>query len=43
MQPMAHMVGPMLTAMVILAAPAGVIFVGLMVMSWRRRNGDESR
>ena len=43
MQPMAHMVGPMLTAMAILAAPAGVIFVGLMVMTWRRRNGDEPR
>jgi hypothetical protein len=40
---MAHMVGPMLSAMIILAAPAGVIFVGLMVLSWRRRSGDDPR
>jgi hypothetical protein len=43
MQPMAHMVGPMLTAMIVLAAPAGVVFVGLMIMSWRRRDGRERR
>ena len=41
MQPMAHMVGPMLVAMIVLAAPAGVIFVGLMLMSWRKRKGDD--
>lgn len=41
MQPMAHMVGPMLTAMLVLAAPAGVIFIALMVMTWRKRNGDD--
>ncbi|MEP7066475.1 MAG: hypothetical protein ABI889_10615 [Gemmatimonadota bacterium] len=42
MQPMEHMVGPMLVAMIVLAAPAGVIFVALMVMCWRKRNGGES-
>jgi hypothetical protein len=36
------MVGPMLAAMVVLAAPAGVIFIGLMVMSWRKRKGGDS-
>jgi hypothetical protein len=41
MQPMAHMVGPMLAAMIVVAAPALVIFVGLMVMCWRKRNGDD--
>jgi hypothetical protein len=41
MQPMAHMVGPMLTAMIVLAGPACAIFVGLMIMSWRKRNGDD--
>jgi hypothetical protein len=41
MQPMAHMVGPMLAAMIVLAAPAGVIFIGLMIMSWRKRKGGE--
>ena len=40
MQPMAHMVGPMLTAMLVLVAPAAVIFVGLMVMTWRKRHGS---
>jgi hypothetical protein len=40
MQPMEHMVGPMLTAMIILAGPAAVIFGGLMVISWRKRKGD---
>lgn len=43
MQPMAHMVGPMLGAMIVLAAPAGVIFIGLMVMTWRKRHGDDAR
>lgn len=42
MQPMAHMVGPMLVAMIVLAAPAGVIFTGLMVMSWRKRNDSDA-
>jgi hypothetical protein len=42
MQPMAHMVGPMLAAMIVLAAPAAVVFVGLMIMSWRKRRGDSS-
>lgn len=42
MQPMAHMVGPMLTAMIVLAAPAGVVFIGLMIMSWRKRRGDDT-
>jgi hypothetical protein len=37
---MAHMVGPMLAAMIVLAAPAAVIFIGLMVMSWRKRKGS---
>lgn len=41
MQPMAHMVGPMLAAMIVLVAPAGVIFAGLMFMSWRKRHGDD--
>jgi hypothetical protein len=40
MEPMAHMVGPMLAAMIVVAAPACVIFIGLMVMSWRKRKGD---
>jgi hypothetical protein len=40
MQPMAHMVGPMLAAMIVVAAPACVIFIALMVMSWRKRKGD---
>ncbi|HLB09384.1 MAG TPA: hypothetical protein VK617_07600 [Gemmatimonadaceae bacterium] len=40
MQPMAHMVGPMLAAMIVLAAPAAVVFVGLMIMSWRKRRGE---
>jgi hypothetical protein len=40
MQPMAHMVGPMLAAMVVLVAPAAVIFVGLMIMTWRKRGGS---
>jgi uncharacterized protein (DUF2062 family) len=39
---MAHMVGPMLAAMIVLAAPAGVIFVVLMIMSWRKRKGSDS-
>jgi hypothetical protein len=30
----------MLAAMIVLAAPAGVIFIGLMVMSWRKRKGS---
>jgi hypothetical protein len=42
MQPMAHMVGPMLVAMIGLAAPAAVVYVGLMIMSWRKRQGDGS-
>lgn len=42
MQPMAHMVGPMLGAMIVVAAPAGLIFVGLMIMSWRKRNGNDA-
>jgi uncharacterized protein (DUF2062 family) len=42
MEPMEHMVGPMLRAMIILAAPAGVIFVCLMVMSWRKRHGSDA-
>lgn len=42
MQPMAHMVGPMLTAMIVLAAPAGVVFIGLMIMSWRKRHGGDA-
>ena len=42
MQPMAHMVGPMLTAMIVLAAPAGVVFIGLMIMSWRKRRGGDA-
>jgi hypothetical protein len=42
MQPMAHMVGPMLAAMIVLAGPAAVVFVGLMIMSWRKRRGDGS-
>jgi hypothetical protein len=41
MQPMEHMVGPMLAAMIVVAAPACVIFVGLMLMCWRKRNGDD--
>lgn len=41
MQPMAHMVGPMLGAMIVLAAPAGVVFAGLMIMCWRKRNRDD--
>ena len=43
MQPMAHMVGRMLRAMIILAAPAGTVFVGLMVLTWRKRRGDDAR
>ena len=39
---MANMVGPMLMAMIVLAAPAGVIFVGLMIMCWRKRKEDEA-
>jgi hypothetical protein len=42
MQPMANMVGPMLAAMIVLAGPACAIFVGLMIMSWRKRNGDDA-
>jgi hypothetical protein len=42
MQPMAHMVGPMLAAMIVLAAPAAVVFAGLMIMSWRKRHGEGS-
>lgn len=42
MQPMAHMVGPMLAAMVVLAGPAAAVFAGLMIMSWRKRRGDGS-
>jgi hypothetical protein len=42
MQPMAHMVGPMLAAMIVVAAPACVIFVCLMVMTWRKRKGGDS-
>ena len=41
MQPMEHMVGPMLAAMIVVAAPACVIFVGLMLMCWRKRKGDD--
>ena len=41
MQPMEHMVGTMLAAMIVVAAPAGVIFVCLMLMCWRKRNGDD--
>ncbi len=41
MQPMEHMVGPMLMAMIILAGPAAVVFAGLMVISWRKRKGDQ--
>lgn len=41
MQPMEHMVGPMLWAMIVLAAPAGVVFIVLMIMTWRKRNGDD--
>jgi len=41
MQPMAHMVGPMLAAMVVLAAPAAVIFIGLMIITWRKRDGTD--
>jgi hypothetical protein len=26
--------------MIVVAAPACVIFIGLMVMSWRKRKGD---
>lgn len=40
MQPMARMVGPMLSAMIVLAAPAAVIFAGLMVLTWRKRKND---
>ncbi|MEP7086424.1 MAG: hypothetical protein ABI884_03730 [Gemmatimonadota bacterium] len=43
MQPMANMVGPMLKAMIILAAPAGVVFAGLMIMSWRKRRGGDAQ
>ncbi len=43
MQPMANMVGPMLKSMIILAAPAAVVFVGLMIMSWRKRSGSNVR
>jgi hypothetical protein len=39
MQPMAHMVGPMLAAMIVIAAPACLIFTGLMVLTWRKRRG----
>jgi|GEM_PF-1666726 hypothetical protein len=42
MQPMAHMVGPMLAAMIVLAAPAGAIFIGLMIITWRKRNGTDA-
>jgi hypothetical protein len=42
MQPMAHMVGPMLAAMIVLAGPAAVVFAGLMIMSWRKRRGGGS-
>jgi hypothetical protein len=42
MQPMAHMVGPMLAAMIVLAAPAGAIFIGLMAITWRKRNGTDA-
>jgi uncharacterized protein (DUF2062 family) len=42
MQPMANMVGPMLAAMIILAAPAGVVFSVLMVMTWRKRRGSDA-
>ena len=41
MQPMEHMVGPMLTAMIILAGPAAVVFAGIMVITWRKRKGDQ--
>jgi hypothetical protein len=41
MQPMEHMVGPMLAAMIVVAAPACVIFAGLMLMCWRKRKGDD--
>jgi hypothetical protein len=41
MQPMAHMVGPMLVAMIVVAAPACVIFIGLMFMCWRKRKGGD--
>jgi uncharacterized protein (DUF2062 family) len=41
MQPMEHMVGPMLAAMIVVAAPACVIFVALMLMCWRKRNGSD--
>jgi hypothetical protein len=37
---MARMVGPMLSAMIVLAAPAALIFVGLMILTWRKRKND---
>jgi hypothetical protein len=41
MQPMAHMVGPMLAAMIVVAAPACVVFIGLMLLCWRKRKGGD--
>ena len=40
MQPMAQMVGPTMAVMVVLGAPACVIFVVLMVLTWRKRKSD---
>jgi hypothetical protein len=40
MQPMANMVGPMMAAMVVLGAPACIVFVVLMVLTWRKRKSD---
>jgi hypothetical protein len=36
------MVGPMLSAMIVVAAPAFVVFAGLMVMCWRKWKGDDA-
>ena len=40
MQPMSHMVGPMMAAMAVLGAPGCVVFVALMVLTWRKRKSD---
>lgn len=42
MQPIEHMVGPMMMAMLIVAAPACMVFIGLMIVSWRKRRGDDA-
>lgn len=40
MQPMAQMVGPMMAAMLVLGAPACIVFIVLMVLTWRKRKSD---